>query len=270
MHYFDNKLTQDIADWLNTPEDNRDVKAGADMMLSLNRNRALYNTVLRNPAKYMPKLVYELRKYLRMRIDKVTAADAAKIEAQVLPRVEKMLEQQPAISAEDELPDASVAKGKRADHDSLPADIRALWESNGQLHRRIVLLFNELKAMSDALPCDRYEKVRLLAEADKTYRANLERYDSFVAPAVADNSNVAASDISAEKSGSVDCVVKAIGAARKRISQYRKQLSGLGSDDPKRPELVEKIQSAVDVILSSGADLSDATKTELRAEGISC
>lgn len=269
MHYFDNKLTQDIADWLNTPEDNRDVKAGADMMLSLNRNRALYNTVLRNPAKYMPKLVYELRKYLRMRIDKVTAADAAKIEAQVLPRVEKMLEQ-PTISSEDELPDASVAKGKRADHDSLPADIRALWESNGQLYRRIVLLFNELKAMSEAQPCDRYEKVRLLDEADKTYRANLELYDSFVAPAAADSSKIAASDISAEKSASVDSVVKAVGAARKRISQYRKQLSGLGSDDPKRPELIDKIQSAVDVILSSGADLSDATKTELRAEGISC
>lgn len=267
MQKFDNKLTQDIADWLNAPEDVRDIKAGADMMLSLNRNRALYNSIIRKPKKFMPKLEYELRKFLRMRLDRITTADAAKLEAQVLPRVEETLSQ-PTISSEDELPVANIAKGKRADHDSLPADIRALWDANGQLYQRIVLLFNELKAMPDAQPCDRYEKVHLLDEADKAYRANLERYDSFIAPAGADSSNVSEPDTSDEKSDAADSVIKAVGAARKRISQYRKKLSDLAPDDPKRPDLIQKIQSAVDVILSSGSEVSDATKTELQALGI--
>ena len=87
MHKLDNKLTQQIADWLNTPEADRDVRAGADLMLSLNRNRALYNSILRRPDKFMAKLVYELRKFLRMRLDAATAADAAKLEREVMPRV---------------------------------------------------------------------------------------------------------------------------------------------------------------------------------------
>lgn len=268
MQKLDPKLTQALADWLNTPEDSRDVRAGADMMLSLNRNRALYNSILRNPKKFMPKLTYELRKFLRMRLDHVSVADAERLEAQVMPRVEETLSQL-AISSDDELPVANVAKGKRADHDSLPAHIRALWDTNGQLHQRIDLLFNELKGMSDAKPCDRYEKLRLLDEADKTYRANFELYDSFIAPADADNSNVADPDTSDERSDAADSVVKAVGAARKRISQYRKKLSALAPDDPKRPDIISKIQSAVDVILSSGSDVSDTVKTELQSLGIS-
>lgn len=282
MQKLDNKLTQQIADWLNTPEADRDVRAGADLMLSLNRNRALYNSILRRPDKFMAKLVYELRKFLRMRLDAATAADAAKLEREVMPRVEKSLAH-PTISSDDELPDAQVAKGKRPDHDSLPADIRALWDTNGQLYRRIVLLFNELKAMADEKPCDRYEKLCILDEADKSYRANFERYDSFVAPADADSPEagdpVAPADADSPEAGdpvapaeltdSTDNVVKAVGAARKRISTYVKRVSDLDPDDPKRLDLISKIQSAVDVILSSGSDVSESTKQKLQALGIS-
>ena len=268
MQKLDNKLTQQIADWLNTPEADRDVRAGADLMLSLNRNRALYNSILRRPDKFMAKLVYELRKFLRMRLDAATAADAAKLEREVMLRVEKSLAH-PTISSDDELPDAQVAKGKRPDHDSLPADIRALGDTNGQLYRRIVLLFNELKAMDDEKPCDRYEKLCILDEADKSYRANFERYDSFVAPADADSPEAGDPVAPAELTDSTDNVVKAVGAARKRISTYVKRVSDLDPDDPKRLDLISKIQSAVDVILSSGSDVSESTKQKLQALGIS-
>lgn len=266
MYTFDPKLTRDLADWLNTPEDQRNIRAGADMMLSLNRNRALYNSIMRNPVKFAPKLVYELRKYLRMRIDEVTAADAAKIESEVIPRVEKTLSQ-PVISAEDDLPAAAIAKGKRADHDSLPPEIRALWEAGAPLLSRMSVLFNELKAMSDLQPCDRYEKVKLLGEADRTYRDNLARYDSYVLAPDQAHTSAADPEYSAEKFVPADAV-KAVGAARKRISQYRKRLAALDENDPQRSDLLDKIQSAVDVILSCGSDLSETTRTELLAEGI--
>lgn len=269
----DPKLTQAISDWLNTPEQERDIRAGAEIMLSLNRNRALYNSIMRNPEKFTPKLVYELRKFLKIRLDRKAVADVVRLESVVMPRVEMTLSSHPVISSDEDLPDGKIAKGKRADHDSLSADIRALWDSGGSMHQRIDVLFNELKNMADSQPCDRYEKLRLLDEADKAYRKNLELYDSFVAPSSEadaseeDYSGVAEKASSKEASSSAD-VIKAVNAARKTISKYRKLVSTMNLDDPKRLPAIEKLQNAVNVILSSGSDLAEATKTELQALGI--
>ena len=275
MKYIDSKLTASISEWLNTPVADRDVRAGADMMLSLNRNRALYNSIMRNPDKFMPKLEYELRKYLRLRLDSKSVADAAGMEARVMPRVEELVSGAPEISSDDELPEPVIAKGRRADHESLPSHIQALWDSNGQRYQRIVVLFNELKNMADAQPCDRYEKLCILDELESAYRKNLELYDSFVAPpamadASAEDCSGCADDATAEADAtSVDNVVKAVNAARKTLSKYRKVLSGMSDDDPKRPAAIAKLQEAANVIQSSGSSFADDTKNELLALGIS-
>lgn len=41
------------------------------------------------------------------------------------------------------------------------------------------LLFNQLKAMSAAQPCDRYELLKQLRAADDKYRANWQKYDEY-------------------------------------------------------------------------------------------
>ena len=61
MTNLDPKLTQEMQDWLNARPADRDFMRGAAMLRSLNRNKALYNTLVRNPGKYMSKLEYELR-----------------------------------------------------------------------------------------------------------------------------------------------------------------------------------------------------------------
>ena len=253
----DSVLTRKVQEWLDAPESERDIKEGATLMLQLNRNRALYNSVMLRPAKFKDKLVYELKKYLRMRLDDMTVSDVATMEAEVMPRAQETIDTLPVISTDDEIPEGAIAKGRRPDHDSLPAHIRDLWDSNKQRYRKIVLLFNELKAMHDAQPCDRYEKLRLLDEADKQYRNNLRKYDEYVATPSAPAPVVAADQ------------VKAVGAARKTISKYKKIIAA----NPEAPDKIKtaksKIQAAVGVIRNAGAEFSDATVRELSSMGIS-
>ena len=252
-------LTEKVKKWLDTPAPERDVHEGATLMLQLNRNRALYNSVILRPEKFMDKLVYELRKYLRIRLDNMTVSEVAAMEAEVMPRVRDTIETVPVISTDAEMPDAAVAKGKRPDHDSLPASIQELWDSNRQRYQRIVLLFNELKAMSDAQPCDRYEKLRLLDEADKKYRSNLQKYDAYVAlPAESINEQIQGTEM-----------VRAIGAARKTISKYRKVISADPEDSEKIGIAKSKIQAAVAIIKNAGAEFSETTVKDLTAIGIS-
>lgn len=272
---FDPKITKAVQDWLNTPEPERDIKAGADLMLSLNRNRALYNSVMRRPDKFLPKLVYELKKHLKMRLDNVAVADVVRMEALIMPSVRHTIDSHVEISSEDELPEGTVAKGRRADHDSLPEEIRRLWDSNADRYRKINLLFNELKAMHDAQPCDRYEKLVILDELDKTYRANLEKYDNFVMPAPSPETGEVPAEPSAGVVSAPDGPDKAaagnekiVNNARKTLSKYRKQLSALGPDDPKRLTALDKIQAAVNAITGAGAGMADETKSELVALGI--
>lgn len=260
----DPKVTLQLQNWLNTPEDERDIRAGAELMLSLNRNRALYNSILMRPDKFKDKLVYELRKHLRIRLDNLTTTEVARLEEEIIPRIEETVGNQPAISVEAELPDGSVAKGRRSDHDSLPPEIRELWNSNEQRHRRIVILFNEIKAMADAQPCDRYEKLRILDDLDKTYRLNLEKYDAYVPSAT-----VASTTETETTPAQSPELVKAVGAARKTISKYKKVIADNPDDTLKFETAKAKIQAAVDVIKNAGAEFSEATIAELTAFGIS-
>ncbi len=265
MRKLDSQLTRSIQDWLETPEETRDVVAGATMLLQLNRNRALFNSIIRRPRKFQTKLVYELRKYLNMRLDDVAVADEVRIEKEVLPSVAETLASVPAVSSDDEHPEPVVARGKRPDHDSLPPEIRELWESNGPRYRQIRLLFNELKAMSDAQPCDRYERVKILGELDAEYRRNLKMYDGFVFPQHPAPPVVDADD--ADASGD-DSVKLRLNAARKSLSKYKKILLE-SSEDDRRAEAAAKVQDAVDVIYALGFGVSPETVASLSQLGIS-
>lgn len=259
----DPKVTQQIQDWLNTPEAERDIRAGAELMLSLNRNKALYNSIILRPEKFKNKLVYELKKYLRIRLDNLTISEVARLEEKIIPRIKETIGNPPAISVDVELPEGSIAKGRRADHDSLPTEIQELWNSNEQRHRRIVILFNEIKAMADAQPCDRYEKLRILDDLDKTYRLNLENYDAYVPSATVST----ATDAETTPAQSVE-VIKAVGAARKTISKYKKVIADNPDDSLKFETARAKIQAAVNTIKNAGAEFSEATIEELSTIGI--
>lgn len=254
MKSIDKKLTQDIQNWLNTPSDKRDMQQGATMLLQLNRNRAFFNSVIMRPSRYAAKLEYELRKHLNIRLHNMTVSDVAAMEQAVLPRVERTLSA-PSITPDTDFSEGKVAKGKRPDHDSLPAEIQQLWDSNAERYYKINELFNEIKAMADAEPCDRFEKLVILDKTEAAYRKALEAYDSYDTSTATPGAPVVADP-------------KRISALRKSISTYKSSIAKT-TDDTKKEALKIKLQSAVSELLSMKVGISETTRTELSALGIS-
>ena len=130
--YIDEQLTINMQGWLNTEPAKRDLMMGAEMVLKLTRNRYLYQNISRNPQKFASKIEYVLKKHLAIRLDRKTIQDVIKMDEELVPAVAETLATfQPEISSDDDAPqEATIAKGRRADHDSLPEDIRRLWEDN--------------------------------------------------------------------------------------------------------------------------------------------
>lgn len=263
----DEKFTQKMVDWLNQPAHERDIVAGATLLLRLNRNRVLYANILRRPDKYGDKVEYELRKHLQIRLDGKTLADVVKMEREVMPRVDATLKEAPVISTDAELPAGTVARGKRHDHDSLPKEIQALWDDNYINWRKVKELHERLKGMAAAPPCDRYEFLKLMDETDRKYRENLERYDGYVA---GQQPMAAAADDSADNQALQKDKAR-INAARKSISKWKGVLVkayGKG-DGAKCEEAQSKIIAAVADLRAAGGELGVKVATELRELGVS-
>lgn len=270
----DDKLTKKIQDWLNTPAQDRNIIAGATMLLQLNHNRVMHANIVRRPERFAGKVEYELRKHLKIRLDGLTVADVVKMEREVMPRVEETLKEAPVITTDAELPAGTVAKGKRPDHDTLPEEIQALWDGNIENWHQVKELHERLKGMEDAPPCDRYEYLKLLDDADRKYRENLAKYDGFVAgqePAAgtADNAaSPAADNAAADQTTEKD---KArVNAARKSISKWKGALvKAFGEGDGAKCEKAKsKILAAIADLRAAGGTLGAKVSAELRELGI--
>ena len=248
----DHKFTEKIRTWLNTPVNERSIEEGATMFLQLNRNRILHQNIIRRGAKMMPKLEYELKKHLRIRDDGKTLHEVVAMERVIMPAVEQLVTK----------PEAEHA-GKRADHDELPEEVQQLWDGNFERYTKIKALFEELKAMEKMQPCDRYEKLKLLDEAEKAYREALSAYDSYVKednfPTKTEEQPVDPAELATQ-----------IGNARKYISEGKGKLKKLidEGNEAKATTLREKIVERVRTIQQAGAPISDDTFAELSELGI--
>lgn len=260
MNKLDPKVTADLQNWLNSTD--KDVATGANLVLTVTRNRALFNSFLRRPDKFMAKVEYELRKHLNIRLQGLTVAEVAHLEETVMPRVQETVDNPPvAIATDDEFPEGKVVSGKRADHDQLPPEIQELWDSNGPRHAQITILFNELKAMADLQPCDRFEKLHMLDQAEQKYRENLAAYDAY---------ELGQEPVQVEaESVQVDPEVeKKLGAARKNLSKWRNAFNASGEDPEKKSRALNKIREYVNVIKELGGGFSEDTVNDLSGYGI--
>ena len=248
----DHKFTEKIRTWLNTPVNERSIEEGATMLLQLNRNRILHQNIIRRGVRMMPKLEYELKKHLRIRDDGKTLHEVVAMERVIMPDVEQLVTK----------PEAEHA-GKRADHDELPEEVQQLWDGNFERYTKIKALFEELKAMEKMQPCDRYEKLKLLDEAEKAYREALSAYDSYVKednfPTKTEEQPVDPAELATQ-----------IGNARKYISEGKGKLKKLidEGNEAKAATLREKIVERVRTIQQAGAPISDDTFAELSELGI--
>ena len=248
----DHKFTEKIREWLDKPVSERNLEEGATMLLQLNRNRILHQNIIRRGEKMMGKLEYELKKHLRIRQDGMTLNEVVAMEKKVVPVVEQLLSK----------PEAEHA-GKRADHDDLPEEIQKLWDNNFERYAKIKALFEELKAMEKQQPCDRYEKLKLLNEAETAYREALAAYDGYLKektfPKDGESEDVDPAELASR-----------IGNARKYISEGKGKLKKLIEDgkEDKAAELRAKIVERVKIIQQAGAPISADTVAELSELGI--
>lgn len=255
----DDKFTEKIQQWLDTPSSERSIEEGAALLLKLNRNRILYSNIMRHPERFMGKLEYELRKHLKIRLDRYTIQAVVQMEREVMPAVALTLDK--GVPAEPSSEEEDTQKhyiGRREDHDELPEDIQALYIRNGEVYAKLKETFETLKQMEGSPACDRYEYLKVLRELDDEYRGNWEKYDHF------DPSAPTSTEGEQQSSG------QKVSAARKYLSSNKEKLALAieAGDEKKAAELRAKMQERIAIILADGGDFDASYKETLEGLGL--
>ena len=175
----DHKFTEQILLWLETPEAERDDTVGALYLLKLSGNQILYKNIVAALDKRHDVIMYQLQKYYNFRVQALTHAQVQEMEKQV----EQIVAEHIPLAA---VADENTQKGKRADHDSLPDEIKAKYVENLSLLQRMRELHLRLRSLSlENATCpdsERYPFLKELITLDKKLHANWEAYDHYVAP----------------------------------------------------------------------------------------
>lgn len=175
----DNKFTELIKQWLETPSNQRDYSVGALYLLKLSGNQIMYRNIVAQLDRRHEFVDYQIQKYYNFRVQALTHA-----------QVEEMQQKVDVIVAEHISLAANADEhktGKRIDHDSLPDEIKAKYVENLSILQRMRELNLKLRSLSlDTAPCpdsERYPFLKELIELDKKMHANWDEYDHFVATA---------------------------------------------------------------------------------------
>ena len=175
----DNKFTELIKQWLETPSNQRDYSVGALYLLKLSGNQIMYRNIVAQLDRRHDFVDYQIQKYYNFRVQALTHA-----------QVEEMQQKVDVIVAEHISLAANADEhktGKRDDHDSLPDEIKAKYVENLSILQRMRELHLKLRSLSlDTAPCpdsERYPFLKELINLDKKMHANWEEYDHFVATA---------------------------------------------------------------------------------------
>lgn len=221
----DKAFTQDIADWLETPREERDVRKGAELLLRINGNRHIYQLAMIRPETAHNHVEADLKKFLQIRLDGHTMESVRQMDSELIPKVQNIIttRQDESEDAPEETDDTAPAhRGKRSDHNELPEEIRAIYERGGELFEKIKQIFTELQQMENAPACDRYEKLKVLKPLVKEYTDGWERYDNYNSD-MSQEEAVEAVDEAPEPGNEV----KRVSAARKFISTHVAKLETL-------------------------------------------
>ena len=294
MNGIDKLFRARVTEWLSKKKHTEaELADGAMMVLQCNRNQVLYNTIMRRPARYEEKIAYELRKHLRYLKNDMTLDDVKSMEARTLPVIGNAITEtekaaseaaeadgevpegdilpSPALSSEEPYgqTDAVVARGKRADHDTLPEAIRAIWDRNAERYKKIKQAHETCKTLTAA--CDRYEFVKAIADLWADYKKDFDTYDHYVLVPVNDEAGTQTPAADEVQLSAED--MKAINAARPYISKNLPKLLDLvaaakqeGFTEAQALELEswrDRIQQRVDVLVRCKQVIKDELRQQL-------
>ena len=185
----DNKFTEQIKQWLEQPETERDYTVGALYLLKLSGNKIMYMNLVANLDRRHDFVEYQLQKYYNFRVQALTHAQVEEMAAEV-----ETIAEEHALTSDTTVIDEVALQGKehekrtgkRADHDSLPDDIKAKFVENLSILQRMRELHLRLRTLSlDNATCpdsERYPFLKELIALDKKLHKNWEEYDHYVAP----------------------------------------------------------------------------------------
>ena len=175
----DKQFTEQLQLWLSQSREERDWDAGALMLLQLSGNKIMYRNISVNPIGKAEFIEGKLQQYLDFRLAELTHEQVKEMQQQVADIVKEHTE----FKSEDNEA-KSFKAGKRADHDSLPDEIKALYVENLDLVHRMRELHLKLRTMSTAdsacADSDRYPFLKEFIKLDKKLHDNWNVYDHFV------------------------------------------------------------------------------------------
>ena len=274
MNGIDKLFRARVEEWLSKKKHTEaELADGAMMVLQCNRNRAMYNTMMRKPSHYEEKMVYELKKHLAYLQNDMNLEDVKNLEKKILPVIGKAIadteetadKAAAALGEISEEPykqtDAIVARGKRTDHDTLPETIRAIWDKNAERYKKMKQAHETCKTLTAA--CDRYEFTSAIAELWNAYKKDFDTYDHYVLVDINEEAGTQTPTADDIQLSAQD--IKDIKAARPYISKNMPKLLALvaaakqeGFNDAQAQELEgwrEKIQQRVDRQQLTEADI---------------
>lgn len=159
-----------IKSWLDAHPEDRDPTQGALLLLKLDRNQVAYRAHIANPQRYLPKIQEALKAHLDRRRNIPSQQQTEQLVA----------EAEDILATKD---CKEIKSGKRADHDSLPENIRKLYEDNLDLRRRRSLYHSQIQILrtskADCSREDIRDLVALLKKTDIMYRENWKKYDNY-------------------------------------------------------------------------------------------
>lgn len=283
----DVKFTQKIKQWFDSEHTDENIREGAMLLLQINNNRHLYQQIMLRPQRMLEHLKYELQKHYDYRIKGLSLDEVRKFDGEVTPLLQKAVDSTadadklaadvaphlPFVDAENTYSidaTAIIAKGKRADHDQLPDDIKEIWDANIQRWKRIKELFEACKAYQ--LSCDRFEGLNAANEEFQkmlltlkteyyAYKQSMDQYDHAVPGQKEEN---------VETKTDVVISANAIGNARSYITKNIDKLIQLKADG--KTEQAEKLQANIEqrvkTLLDAKAEIKPATLDKIKEAGI--
>lgn len=285
MANYDPKVTEGMVAWLRSDHtDDESIRKGAELLLRVNRNKGLYERILRYPKGGLKKLEYEIQKHVNIRLQGYSFDDIQKLDQEIVPEVKKYVERcdevvQEAAAENKQVNEADVmpigaadgnpliTTGKRPDHDQLPSEIQEIWTKNAERWKKIKELYNLLLTLN--APCDRFEHLQLLKELWYKYREDMCRYDDFRAgtdspeePGKQELSEKEKQDIDYAQSyisRNLPVLLELVAAAKEPDFAEQEKLE----------DLRLKVQNRVNTLLRSGVVLSEQRKADFRKCDIS-
>ena len=178
----DKEFTDKLQAWLSQPREDRDWDEGALMLLQLTGNKIMYRNLSVNPEGKANFIEGKLQQYLEFRLAELTHEQVKEMQH----AVEEIVKEHTEFKSDDN--EAKNFKaGKRADHDTLPEEIQALYVENLDIVHRMRELHLKLRTMSTTdstcADSDRYPFLKEFIKLDKKLHDNWNVYDHFVAKA---------------------------------------------------------------------------------------